>query len=354
VGITQSGRIVYLRAVGLAKRSSGTKLSTTDRSGIGSVSKLFTTFTVIKLIEDGELGLHDRLLDHFFALGNGPSATDFPFLPEGESVPATGRDARISELLNHTGRWESKSTSQALWAGRKSDKCNRLRDEDWLPDPRYRCNRAYQNADTGLLGWMLFHQFGLAAAELTQNAAYVQALKEYWMNDAEVGGVFCGGYDDVLHYRLCSGGGAACIDGYKEFEREAPGVCFSGSLAASTEDLLQLLNVFRYGKAMGGTAHSMLYQTEARDKDGGVAPFHWGQTLLDGEGWMRGKSGGGDGVTAYVAHFPRGVSVAIISNTEPQKETEETAKSPSSGAAVKAAWTAATGISIGNAQDDED
>jgi hypothetical protein len=103
---------------------------------------------------------------------------------------------------------------------------------------------------------MLFHQFGLAAAELTQNAAYVQALKEYWMNEAEVGGVFCGGYDDVLHYRLCSGGGAACIDGYKEFEREAPGVCLSGSLAASTEDLLQLLNVFRYGKAPAASSRS--------------------------------------------------------------------------------------------------
>lgn len=137
-------------------------------------------------------------------------------------------DTNFLLVLNHTGRWESKSTSRALWVGRKADKCQSLQDEDWFPDPRYRCNRAYQNADTGLLGWMLLHQFGLAAAEFTQNAAYTQALKESWMNEAEVGGVFCGGYDDVLHYRQCSGGGAGCIDGYKELPHRRSRRCVTG------------------------------------------------------------------------------------------------------------------------------
>ena len=73
VGLMQSGRILYLRAAGFAKRSTGKKLKTYHRSGIASVSKLFTSFTVIKMIENGEFGLYDRLLDHFFDLPEGPS-----------------------------------------------------------------------------------------------------------------------------------------------------------------------------------------------------------------------------------------------------------------------------------------
>ena len=262
----------------------------------------------------------------------------------------SGKDVRIAELLTHTGRWKSKSTSRALWVGRNEEKCaeGSLFDENWLPDPNLRCKRGYQNANLGLLGYMLYYKFGLEPKEITEIVAYTEKLRELWMDQVKVG-AFCDGYDDVAHYKECDGG-ADCMDGYEEFIRDVPGTCLSGSLAASTEDLLQFLGVMRYGKALGPWGHDLIFQTELKGNNNKKAPFHWGHTLLEGEGWMRAKSGGGKGVTAYVAHMPRGVDMAIISNTKPQKENGP--KTPSSGDAVKTAWTAATGIAIVDAQDD--
>jgi CubicO group peptidase (beta-lactamase class C family) len=353
VGILQSGRVVFLHAAGWAKRSTRRELRTTDRHGIASVSKTFTTFTLLRLLEQGKLELEDRLLDHLYAPA-GPSPQAYPFLPVGKEVDESAEDVRILELLAHSGRFESASTSKALWKGegRRANKClaGSLTDDDWYPDPNLRCARGYQNANAGLLGYMIMDMEGVP---FDDTEGYSALLDELWMDAAHTDGVFCGGYTDVLHYEECHGKGADCIDGYREFERDAPGSCLSGSLAASTEDLLQFLSVQRYGKVLGPEVQALIFQTEMEDKNGNPAPYHWGQTLLAGEGWMRSKAGGGDGVSAYIAHLPRGIDIAIISNTKPFKgRSGKRDDTPSSPDAVQEAFTAATGIPIVDAQDD--
>ena len=64
VAIQHKNEVLLSEAFGYSNLSTNTKLKTSSLMRIGSVSKLITATAAMKLVEDGQLGLDDKVLDH--------------------------------------------------------------------------------------------------------------------------------------------------------------------------------------------------------------------------------------------------------------------------------------------------
>ena len=319
LGLMQSGRIVDLYASGSARRSDGIPMTTLSRHGVASVSKMVTAVAILRLIDDGILGWNDRVTDHLTLPEQAPHE-DLYYLPEDELLHPSVEDVRISELLTYTARFGSSSSSKALWKPRKADKCeDNILDPTWFPDPSFRCADGYQNSALGTAGFIILDVAGIAPDSVTNTPLFDQYMEDLWMSEALLEGMYCDETGEVAYYKACTGG-ADCVDGYKEIEKDPPGFCLSGSWRSNAEDLLQLMSVIRYGKVLSPETTDLLLSTTLSDKSGtpGSATVSWNSVKeIADDGYRFSKAGGTSGVKAYVMHLPRGVDAVFMANTSP-------------------------------------
>lgn len=102
VAFAQGGRVGYAGAFGLADRNAGTKLETSHRFRLASVSKPITSVAIFTLIDAGRLSLDAHVLGPAGLLGEpgGP-------IPPGSPL----RAITVHHLLTHTaGGWPNNAT----------------------------------------------------------------------------------------------------------------------------------------------------------------------------------------------------------------------------------------------------
>jgi len=97
VAITKNGRLVYSRAFGYADVESKTAVEPTSLFRIASISKPITAVAILQLVEQGKLGLDERV---FEILKDNPELA-----PHGTPEPRLAQ-VTIRQLLQHTGGWD--------------------------------------------------------------------------------------------------------------------------------------------------------------------------------------------------------------------------------------------------------
>jgi N-acyl-D-amino-acid deacylase len=96
VAVVRDGRLVYARGFGYADVENRTPVQPDALFRIASVSKPITAAAVMKLVEEGRLGLDDRVAPFIAHLAPAPGAT----------VDPRWEQITIRHLLNHTGGWD--------------------------------------------------------------------------------------------------------------------------------------------------------------------------------------------------------------------------------------------------------
>ena len=97
VAVSRNGRLVYSRGFGYADVEAKTPVEPASRFRIASISKPITAVAVLQLVEQGKLGLDERV---------------FELLKEDPNLPPHGTpDLRLAQitirqLLQHTGGWD--------------------------------------------------------------------------------------------------------------------------------------------------------------------------------------------------------------------------------------------------------
>lgn len=94
VAVAQAGELRCAGALGHADRDAGRPLTPTTMMRIGSISKPITAMAILKLYENGRLGLDDKVIDlvpHLF--------------PESGPADARWRSVTVRNLLQHSGGW---------------------------------------------------------------------------------------------------------------------------------------------------------------------------------------------------------------------------------------------------------
>ncbi len=98
VAIAKGGRLVYARGFGFAELEDAELVSPTTRMRVASISKPITATAIMKLVDDGDLSLEDKVFGSGALLG-----TTYGSQPYSDDV----EDIRVKHLLWHCSGWSN-------------------------------------------------------------------------------------------------------------------------------------------------------------------------------------------------------------------------------------------------------
>ena len=106
LALAKDGRLLLAKGYGWGNAKTGAVADPSELFGLASLSKAFTAVATLKLVEQGKLGLDDRVFDHLKHLKPPKNAKVNPLLG----------DITVRRCLNHSGGWDrSKSGDPANW-----------------------------------------------------------------------------------------------------------------------------------------------------------------------------------------------------------------------------------------------
>ncbi len=101
IAIVKDGRLIYAKGYGYADKEASVNVDTSSLFRIASLSKWITSTAIMKLIQDGKLGVNDKVFGQGAVLGN-----SFGAQPYGQNIT----NITVSDLLHHTaGGWGNSS-----------------------------------------------------------------------------------------------------------------------------------------------------------------------------------------------------------------------------------------------------
>ena len=163
VAIAKDGRLLFAKGYGVADVESRDPVAPDSLFRIASISKPITAVAVLKLVEEGQLGLDEHvftILDEFSP-------------PEGSVTDPSIKEITVRQLLQHSGGWNRERSFDPMWSvgriGRglgvpKPVSCRDVitfmlgRPLDFEPGSEY----AYSNFGYCLLGRIIEEKTGLS------------------------------------------------------------------------------------------------------------------------------------------------------------------------------------------------
>ena len=184
VAVTKDEHLVYAKGFGTANDKTGEEVKPGHLFRIASVSKLITAVAVMKLYEDGKLGLDDKVF------GEQGILNDSVFLQYKDK---RYEDITIRQLLNHTAGWSKYASDpmfSTLYIARKMNIEGPVEIDEVLqfalsrrlnykPGTRY----SYSNLGYGILGEIIAKKSGMTY----QDYVVMNILKPLDIHDMHIG-----------------------------------------------------------------------------------------------------------------------------------------------------------------------
>ncbi len=171
LAISKNGKLVYSKAYGLADVGANQSMTTDHRMRIASISKTFTGVAILRLVQDGQLGLDDKVFGDGGILGN-----DFGTKAYSERV----KNVTIRHLLHMTtGGWVLANDRDAIDS---SPNLNNKQFFDWMLD------NALLKHDPGTLYWYVNTNYFVAARviEKVSGKSFFQFMKDDFLDPLEI------------------------------------------------------------------------------------------------------------------------------------------------------------------------
>ena len=287
VAVTRGGTIAHLRGYGVADLATGAAAGPETVYEIGSITKTFTAAAILRLVEQGRLGLED------------PVARYFPEL--AEAAPGV----TLRHLLSHTSGLDSAPVTDEL--DRPATEAEILaalsRPREGEPGARYRYNNA---------GYMLL---GLLVERVAGEPWSAHLRKTFFEPLGLSHTAPCGWPAELGRAR----GYVQPVDGDPTPRPHAPhhpGASFSaGALCSTAGDLLSWQSALAEGRAVSPASYALM-TTPAPLTGGGVGRYGLG-LFVDGEGeGLRHHHGGAaSGFITQMAWYPADrTGVVVLTN----------------------------------------
>jgi CubicO group peptidase (beta-lactamase class C family) len=292
--VARGDRVLHEQAYGLASREYGVPNRPDTRYNLGSINKMFTAVAILRLVESGRLSLQDPVEKHL------PGVLD----------PEVARKVRIEHLLTHTsGLGDFLFTPEMMPLNRASFR----RVADFLPhlandrlafEPGTRW--AYSNTGFLVLGAILERVTGEEYQAHVRRTIF-QPLgmpnTDSYARDAVVQGL-------ASNYELT---GSPAGRGWRNVTFDVPvrGTPAGGGYSTA-RDLYTFMRALTGGQLLSPRmTEAMLTPKPAL----GSPAYGYGIQLLSPSGNIIGHTGGGPGVSDFVAvHRPSGTFTVALSN----------------------------------------
>lgn len=167
LAISKNGKLVYSKAYGLADVEANQSMTTDHRMRIASISKTFTGAAILRLVQEGKLGLDDKVFGD-----GGILANDFGTKAYSERV----KNVTIRHLLHMTtGGWVLSNDRDAIDS---SPNLNNKQFFDWMLD------NALLKHDPGTRYWYVNTNYFVAARviEKISGKSFFQFMKDDFLD----------------------------------------------------------------------------------------------------------------------------------------------------------------------------
>jgi N-acyl-D-amino-acid deacylase len=314
--LAKDGRLVFARGYGWADVKAREPVRPETLFGIGSVSKSITAVAVLKLVEQGKLGLDDRAFDIL---------KDLEPLPGKEADPRV-REITVRQLLNHTSGYEKPAPVAAAAAA------FRVRETEVTADQmiRYRLGQPLDyspgaEAHYSNYGYLILGQI----VERVSEMPYPRYVERHVFEPSRVRHAAYGTDAEAYPAGLAHGYDAHGDELPPPRQRPAGA---AGSWVTSGVELARFLT------AVGGTRGPRLLSAALtremlapppppveRRKNGSHFGLGWDLVLATPRGPSYAKNGAVPGYRAFIGHTPGGVDWAVLLNGGGAGAEQETA-----------------------------
>lgn len=290
VGIVKNGKLVSQRAYGLSDLDLDVKTTTQDLFQIGSITKQFTAFAAMILVQEGKLGLDDPISK---------------YVPE---APESWKNIKIRNLLYQNSGLKDYAFVPGIGLADEYGRDKWIAEMVKLPlDFEPGVAWAYSNSNYALMGWVI---------EKAGGQPYTEFVTEHVFKPLGMNHTRYDNGDEVIAHRA---------HGYffaeNQFVRARPvgmSISSDGSIISNLEDMAKWDDALRQHKILNADSYNLIW-----------APgrLNSGRSRLYGMGWNLTTPGspayvghGGNSI-GYSAGFARytdaGLSVIVLCNLYP-------------------------------------
>ena len=324
VAISKDGRLVYAKGFGWADERNSVEVEPKHVFRIASVSKLITAVTVMKLVEEGRLGLDDKVFGSEGILN--------------DSIYLNYKDKRIEDitilnLLNHTAGWNTRNSDplfQSLSIARKMNVSPPAGIEtiieytlqkrlNYYPGTRY----SYSNFGYAVLGEVIEKVTGMDYYEYVQFAI----LDPLGIYDMHIGRNFFKDKldNEVCYYVIGKDNRCYAFDGSGELMSEVYGgnnielLSAAGGWVASAPELMKFMVAVDGfpGKPDIISDESIRLMTNSNKRTRKL--IGWRGTDGYGTWWRTGTLAG---TSALVMRYKNGINWIILMNTSTKRKSK--------------------------------
>ena len=318
--LAQSGRTMYRQAWGKLRLDHlppfETDMTTHSQLEIGSVSKMITALTVLKLAEQGLINLSDPIANY---LAQGQAGQD-----------SWARWTPVRNLLTHTSGVSSNSCTLDASTGKVNCAPFFAKTQDPNCNPNapggFNCNRSYNGSNYRALRKVI--EF---VTNTETSSQITDKTHDLWANDIGLGEITCRRNPHAFYYGPCNGAQDCYYFNNKDWQREQQTdvdqdnwlpACSSRHWYASSRELMAFLGAVRYRQILKNSAFTeFLLSTDLYDVGGvpGSTAVSWEAPVPVSGGNMLGKAGNlplpNSAARAYIARLPYNCDVVVQLNT---------------------------------------
>ncbi|MBI1761914.1 MAG: beta-lactamase family protein [Acidobacteria bacterium] len=347
--VAQAGRVIYSRAGGFTRLSNGPlvpnvplPMGIRSSHSLGSVSKMMTAMTILRLADQGKLDLYAPIAD-YLADGDYPTICRYGGL---ENLPQCWvKRTKVIELLKHTSGMTKANSGCTTKTGEFDDitppqvDCRNFfsATPDSLPcDPLNGCKWSYNNANFSalrkIIEFVINADKGAGTVQSSQDI--VKETKSLWADSIRLSGLTCK-YNPYAHYfGPCNGNGPCYgFNGKAWFQKDPPSPlwdegCGAGGWSASSREMVEFLFAIRYRRIFSAANNAwlsdLLLSTDLADSSGnpGTAGLSWGAPWAAQSGGEKSLGKDGDvsnsaGLHNYLTRLPDNCDAVLLVNTSP-------------------------------------
>lgn len=294
VAVARDGKVIISKGYGVAEVEHDVEANGNSMFRVGSITKQFTAAAIMRLVEQGRIGLDDSITKH---------------LPKYNTQ---GREITIRHLLTHSSGIRSYTEVTRIMVDQPErefthqELIDMVQDEPLAFEPGSKV--VYSNTGYYLLGMII---------EKMSGKDYGDYLQAEFFGPLGLTRTRCDSNTEIIKGR--AQGYALAGDRLVNDRGLAPGTPFAaGALLSSAHDLVVWADALAAGKVVSEGSYKLM-STPFKSAEGGAHDYGFGLFIDSFEGHARIQHGGSIfGFNSMLARFPDDrVTVAVLSNSQP-------------------------------------
>jgi CubicO group peptidase (beta-lactamase class C family) len=316
IAVAREGKLIYARGFGYADTVEKVRTQPFNQFRIASISKLITAIAVMKLQEEGQLSLSDRVF--------GPDGIlNDPYFYEPKDKRVF--DITVEELLSHEGGWTQRYGDQMFMPIVIAEKMNIRPPVDTRTIVRYALDkrlhytpgmgRAYSNLGYSILGLVIEKITGMPYEKYCRQAIleplgiYDMAIAGNLKSERAPFEVTYYETSDAVFKPSIYGTGEMVPPRYGGNDIRALGG--AGAWIATAPDLMRLMLAVDGFQTRPDILSSQSIQFMT-DISNGFAPVGWKTTVMNGNWW---RTGSFPGTAGMLKRQPDGTAWVVLLNS---------------------------------------